>query len=375
MKPTRPVLAPTVSWLVSVVGPKKQGGAGAQGQRGAGAQGRRGGWAALPPGYLSGRRQRHESGLSALRPRAPAIARGTLTAITILIAVAGGCVTKQTVTRRTVTVTASPENALDRLLNPDHGLLLHTWVVADNTERIAAALMRYQDGTFLEPAQENRLRRNGLRLLRVRTNHLADLLGELAVGPSEVDAWHGQVLQWRELHHRSLVGPGTALAVSGRVRSVSPGRLRIMGRCWTVLMENGPYLSLQLLPQLIGEQSPSLYQLLGDSDLRGEVFRRLAIEIELRPGYACILTGEAPAISWTNHTEPSSEHLDATAAGTAVGPETETPDTLGEFLFSSRAEPPLRTLLVFVPRIPDRLLHPYRVGGIASEGQSVAVTR
>ncbi len=148
-----------------------------------------------------------------------------------------------------------------------------------------------------------------------------------------------------------------------------------MGRCWTVLMENGPYLSLQLLPQLIRQQSPSLYELLGDSDLQGEVFKRLAIEVELRPGYAYILTGEAPAISWNEPSEPQSEQGDSAARGPTAGPDTETPDTLGEFLFSSRAEPPLRTLLVFVPRIPDRLLQPFRVGGVASEGQPVAVTR
>ena len=293
--------------------------------------------------------------------------------LVILGAVAVGCATKQRVPP--VTTPPSADNVLDRMLNPDNGLLLRKWVVADNTEQIGTALMRYQDGVLLEPAEEDRLRRDGLRLLRVRADQLEDLLGELGVGPSDVDVWHGQVLEWRELHHRPVVGPGAALAVAGRVRSVTPGRLRMMGRCWTVLMENGPYLSLQLLPQLIRPPSPSLYELLGDSDLQGEVFKRLAIEVELRPGYAYILTGEAPAISWNGPSEPQSEEGDSAARGPAAGPDTETPDTLGEFLFSSRAEPPLRTLLVFVPRIPDRLLQPYRVGGVASEGQPVAVTR
>lgn len=308
------------------------------------------------------------------RPSLPAaMVRGTLTALTILVAVAGGCVSEQTVTRRTITVTPSADTALDRMLNPDNGLLLRKWVVSDDTERIGTALMRYQDGVLLNPAQESRFRRDGLRLVRVRADQLEDLLGELGVGPSDVTAWHGQVLEWRELHHRSVVGSGAALAVSGRVRSIPPGRLRMMGRCWTILMENEVYLSLQLLPQLVRPQVPSLYQLLGDPDLQGEVFRCLAIEIELQPGYAYVLTGEAPAISWGRPSEPRSEP--SAAHGSAAGPDTETPDTLGEFLFSSRAEPPLRTLLVFVPTIPDRLLLPYRIEGVASEGQPVAVTR
>ena len=209
--------------------------------------------------------------VSAARPLLPAaIVRGTLTALMILAAIAGGCVSEQTVSRRTPTRTPSTDNALDRMLNPGHGLLVRKWVVTDNTARLGRALIHYQDGVLLEPELSRRLRRDGLRLLRVRADQLEDLLGELGVGASDVAAWHGQVLEWRELHHRSVVGPGATLAVSGRVRSIPSGRLRIMGRCWTVLMENGPYLSLQLLPQLIRPQPPSLYQLLGDPDLKAQ---------------------------------------------------------------------------------------------------------
>ena len=310
------------------------------------------------------------------RPVLPAaVVRGTLAAMTILAAVAGGCVSTQTVSRRTLTPAPSTETALDRMLKPDHGLLLRKWVVSDDPERIGTILRRYQDGTFLEPALEQRFRRDGLRVLRVRVDRIEDLLGELGPGPSDVAAWHSQILQWRELYHRSVVGPGTTLAVSGRVRSIPYGRLRIMGRCWTILMEDGPYLSLQLIPQLIRPQPPSLYQLLGDPDLKGEVFHGLAIEVELHPGYAYVLTGEAPAISWGGTSESQPGHLASAAHGPAAGPDTATPDTLGEFLFCSRTVPPLRTLLVFLPRIPDRLLQPYRIEGAASEGQPVAAAR
>ena len=314
--------------------------------------------------------------VSAGRPLLPAaIVRGTLTALMVLATVAGGCVSRQTVSRRTLTRTPSTDNTLDRMLNPDHGLLVRTWVVSNDTERIGTALMHYRDGVLLEPDLTRRLRRDGLRLLRVRADRIEDLLGELGMGPSDVTAWHGQVLEWRELHHRSVVGHGATLAVSGRVRSIPSGRLRIMGRCWTILMEDGPYLSLQLVPQLIRPQPPSLYQLLEDPGLRGEVFQGLAIELELKPGYAYVLTGEAPATSWGGPSDSESGHVASPAHGPATGPDAETPDTLGEFLFSSRAEPPLRTLLVFVPQIPDRLLQPYRIEGAASEGQPVAATR
>ena len=47
--------------------------------------------------------------------------------------------------------------------------------------------------------------------------------------------------------------------------------------------------------------------------------------------------------------------------GPAVGPTVVAPDTLGEFLFAGVGKPPRRTILVFVPRIPKRLLSPYSV--------------
>jgi hypothetical protein len=249
------------------------------------------------------------------------------------------------------------------MLNPDNGLLLRKWVVSDNADRIDAALMKYADGHVLDAATDESLRRNGLRLVRVRAEKTNDLLGDLGIGPSDVAAWHGQVVAWRELYRRHVGGPGATLAVSGRVRSIPQGQLRLMGRSWTVLMEDGPYLTLELLPQLRRQQEPSLYRLLGESQPEGEVFGALAIEIELEPGYVYVLTGERPADEWID------------LAGDPAGPNVETPDTLGEFLFSQRTEPPLRTLLVFVPRISDRLLRPYRIQGTTPEGHPVAATR
>ena len=278
-----------------------------------------------------------------------------LLAAVLLGIISAGCVTRQTVTTGESTPTSSADNAFDRMLNPDNGLLLRRWVVSDNADRIGAALLRYSDGQVLDAKTDESLRRNGMRLVRVRADQTDDLLGDLGVGPSDVAAWHGQVVEWRELYQRPVIGPGATLAVSGRVRSIPPGQLRLMGRSWTVLMEDGPYLTLELLPQLRRRQEPSLYRLLGDADMQGEVFGALAIEIELETGYAYVLTGETPALEWTDQPRDP------------AGPNVETPDTLGEFLFSQRTEPPLRTLLVFVPRISDRLLSPYRIEGTTPE--------
>ncbi len=274
-----------------------------------------------------------------------------------------GCVTRQTATTRESTPTPSGDNVFDRMLNPDNGLLVRKWVVFDDADRIDAALLRYRDGQALDATTDESLRRNGMRLVRIRADQTELLLGDLGAGPSDVAAWHGQIVAWRELYRRPVSALGATLAVSGRVRSIPQGQLRLMGRSWTVLMEDGPYLTLELVPQLRRPPEQSLYRLLGDADLQGEALGALAIEIELEPGYAYVLTGETPAVEWLD------------PPGDPAGPNVETPDTLGEFLFSRRTRPPLRTLLVFVPRISDRLLRPYRINGTSPEGHPVAATR
>ncbi len=286
-----------------------------------------------------------------------------LLVVALLSLLSAGCVARKTVISRESSPTHSGENVFDRMLNPDNGLLLRKWVVPDKADRIGAALLRYRDGQVLDAKTAESLRRNGFRLVRIRADQIDDLLGDLGVGPSDVAAWHGQIVEWRELFKRPISGPGATLAISGRVRSIPPGQLRLMGRSWTVMMEDGPYLTLELHPQLRRPQEPSLYRLLGDTDLQGEVLGALAIEIRLEPGYAYVLTGGTPAV----------ERIDS--LGNPAGPTVETPDTLGEFLFSQRTEPPLRTLLVFVPRISDQLLRPYRIEGTTSKGHPVAATR
>ena len=291
--------------------------------------------------------------------------------VALVLVAAAGCVTRHTVTTVEPPGTPSPDNILDHILNSDNGLLLRKWIVSDDAVRIGSALTHYEQGQVLGASALETLRRNGLRFVQVRADRLDDLLGELGVNPYDVAAWHGQILDWRELYHRKIKGPGMALAIAGRVRTIPPGRLRIMGRSWTVLMEDGPYLSLELLTVLIRPQVPSLSQLLGDPDLQGEVIDRLSVEVELRHGYGYVLTGEAPASTWEGPppVEPGASER------ASVGPAADTPDTVGEFLFASHAEPSTRRLLVFVPRIPERLLRPYRLEGTTPEGHPVAATR
>ena len=97
-----------------------------------------------------------------------------------------------------------PNDVLSRLVNTDNGLEVHRWVVSADTEMIGATLMRFQEGEILSRGQAEALRRCGLRLVRVSEHRLADLLGNLDTAPVEVTAWHGQILQWRQLQQQRI---------------------------------------------------------------------------------------------------------------------------------------------------------------------------
>jgi hypothetical protein len=265
---------------------------------------------------------------------------------------------------------AEAEAILHRLVNTDNGLEVRRWVVGDDPEVIAAAFARYRVGEPLDADRVAALRRDGLRFVRVRAPQLNDLLDELGPAPVEVVAWHGQVLTWRELQVRNIGPEGVTLAAGGRAHRLDAGRLRLMARSWTVPMEQGPYLNLELLPEYAPPPGPSLRRLLGAQDLHGRLFPTARVETLLEPGYAYILLGEAPQRRWPSADAGAAPAPAAPGPQTTVGPGAASPSSLGELLLIGD-EPPTRALLVFVPRIPDRLWQPYDTapaGASAGEG-------
>jgi len=268
------------------------------------------------------------------------------------------------------------EAVLQRLVNTDNGLEVRKWLVADDAVAIGTALDRYRAGELLSPQRVASLRRDGLRFVLVRAAQLDDLAAELGLGPVEVGAWHGQVLAWRELQEHHIGPKGTAIAAGGRVRRLGPGRLRLMARSWTVQMEQGPHLYLELLPGYARPQGPRLRRLLGAKALQGDVFPSAGLEVLLEPGYACVLVSEAPRVEWASaDTDPQPAPAEA-GPHAAVGPGARAPEALGELLLACRSEPPMRSMLIFVPRIPARLWQPYEGAAdqaLPSEGSPHAI--
>jgi hypothetical protein len=133
-------------------------------------------------------------------------------------------------------------------------------------------------------------------------------------------------------------------------------------------MEQGPYLYLELLSGYTGPQGPSLRRLLGDQALQGDVFPSAGLEVLLEPGFACILVSEGPRVAWpSDEIDPQPASVAGPyAAHPGVGPDARAPQALGEVLLATRSDPPLRSMLVFVPRIPTGLWQPYDAAAGAS---------
>ncbi|MHC4414472.1 MAG: hypothetical protein ACYS0G_04230 [Planctomycetota bacterium] len=235
-------------------------------------------------------------------------------------------------------------DVLGRLLGAGHGLEVRQWVVADDTVRIATALLEHQDGQGFDAGRAAVLRGNGLRLVRVRADRADALLEALGIASLDLTAWYGQIFEWRELQHQTIGRDGLAVAVDGRVERFGSGRLRLMARSWTVQMEDGLYLNLELLPQFQTAPAAKLNRLLGNRGTAGRLLTSVALGAKLEAGFAYVLTGESPSIEWRP------DGVAATAP--PIGPRVVGPATVGELLFCGRRQPRTRGMLVFIPKLP-----------------------
>jgi hypothetical protein len=270
------------------------------------------------------------------------------------------------------------------LPTPDNGLQVRQWRVPDDPDAIASALVRHARGGFLDTPASRRLDRNGLRFVRVSTGDLETLLADLGGATRSVDTWHGQACDWRAVADWPIEATGRALAVDGRVRRFEGGRLQLMIRAWTIQMEDGPSVRLQLEGRYNRSQPTRLDQVLRRQTVEGRRLPSISLDLLLEAGYAYVLTGEPPGNDWEPGeagAPPAPEDAEGREAGREedrpsdepeiIGPDALPPLTVGELLFRREALPATRHLLVFVPRIPDRLFPPEAVTGSAGAGREV----
>ena len=257
------------------------------------------------------------------------------------------------------------------LLSSDNGLEVRNWIIIERSPRIAAAIASFGQPAFVDASADASLRRNGLRLVRIRAGELESLLASLGGASVDATTWHGQIYQWRELVQYPIGPAGMAVAVDGRVRRFERGTFRLMFRSWTVPMEDGPRLQLQLLGQFDRPQQEALRRFVTDRRVTGEVFHSFAFQIQLEAGFGYALLYESPDIDWSfgpaDQIDVRAEPVAAESNGQVseapqAGPKADAPPTFGELLLRIDTRPPKRRVLVFVPKFPPQAFPPDTVG-------------
>jgi len=281
----------------------------------------------------------------------------------------------------------SPEAArsAQRIISTsDNGLAVRQWRVADDPAQIASALMRHADGQALDELSRERMARNGLRLLRIPADDVEALLADLGGATLNVDAWHGQAYDWRTVADWPIETTGRAIAVDGRVWRFEGGRLELMIRAWTMLMEDGPYLRLQMLGQHDRSRPSRLDRMMGRRVFEGRRLTSISLDLLLEAGWAYVLTCERPSVEWepveadaaaaepsAGESEEADENGGRDGPPSGAGPDVLAPLTVGEVFFRIETMPPARELLVFVPRIPESLFPPERTAEPVGAGREV----
>lgn len=261
-----------------------------------------------------------------------------------------------------------------KLTGSDNGLEVRRLLINDRSDIILNALTSHADGQAADSDALRRLKRNGLRFVRVPLDRLDPCITDLGLASYDANEWHGQVLEWRSLLDRPIDESGRAVAVDGLLRRYERGDLRLMMRAWTVQMEDGPAMHLEMVPRRRLPQTNNLRKLLSEQALGGtggeQAFPSMALDLQLQPGFAYVLISESPNVDWAG--------LDGDAGGApqasvaAIQPKANVPrtgpfddwnpaapPTLGEFLLQVKRDPPHppgRGILIFIPKIPSELL-------------------
>jgi len=247
-------------------------------------------------------------------------------------------------------------NVIDRPRSPgeDNGLEVVRWSVHDSEPAIRRALARYAVRDVPLGASIDALERHGFRAVVVPDERLANVLADLGGTTRSVAVWHGQVIEWREVTRLVSESPRVAM-IDGRAEQLPAGWLRLMVRAWTVPLEEGAALEVQLAPQLLSD-AQDLTGLVNRDQLRGRLWSAAAIHVEL-PRDTCLLLVSAPPRPFEVEEDPEGPRGGYAAdARTGTGPLVELPSTLGELLLTDRdAVPPRRAVLVLRAKLPDIL--------------------
>jgi hypothetical protein len=252
------------------------------------------------------------------------------------------------------------------------GLELRHWKVVDDSHRIVAAMTRHAQPVAQLGADESRLRRNGWRIVRVHLHDLAgfrDSLGKLTM---DIKGWYGNIPVWRSLLEQPMGPAVKVIALDGRFRVVDADACRLMARGWSLVNEDGPSYQLELTPLLQVPHGQELLPRLRDQQPGNEPLTSSALQWQLEPGWAYVLTCEDASVDWNAAEVPAAATIEGDVASSlpdafepaearatpllqhsdATGPQVAAPPTLGRLLLGGDTSPPTRGMLIFIAHLP-----------------------
>lgn len=253
------------------------------------------------------------------------------------------------------------------------GIEVHWWI-ADDTDGAVGRVL----ANFAEPAHpdDSALREawalNGFRMVRAPALELDAIVASLPPVRIHQRQWVGWVTRWTEIFRGRRAGGATPLLIDARRRSLDRGLTRALLRAWPSFDSEGDSparavarvdLAFQL-SRVPDEASLPAFATpeIVPPELEGDVFGALTLSDAMEEGFIYIITGETPGVTWragsgASGPPPEPARAPERAGPDPLGPPVSAPLTLGEAMFTRRADenagPPVKALLVILPRTPE----------------------
>lgn len=240
--------------------------------------------------------------------------------------------------------------------------------IAESGESIEHVLAPYLSRPVpLSSELKERWRASGLRAVCVPVQDLESLETSLRLTGPVQRQWLGELSAWTDVIRGPQFDSSRIVMLGQQPEELSPGRLRMMARCWTYPIvaaagSPGAALRIELVPQFepaISEHSRLQDAALGHTgqEHQGRMFEELqaGLSIDTRLGQpdAILIIPDRPDSDWTKPTDPD---LGSGQDGDS-GPNPELPPTLGETMLAvpaAKESPRARAVIILIPRLPER---------------------
>ena len=258
----------------------------------------------------------------------------------------------------------------------DRGLRTRRWRV-DET-RLAAPLGEVLAGvavspppaTGLDEAVRDHLARNGLRVLTVPRASLETLRMQLAAPPRQVETWHGEAIDWRSLATGRPPAGVSVVAMGERMRPHAGGEYRLVARAWTMRMEDGPHLQVELRVDHVEPRRDGGLRLAPEPP-SVRLVDGLVVELATPADLAWVIAAAPVSEAWPEPgtpigggagvggsepgTEPAAGPVLDAAPGPGFGPPTAAIPTVGQLLLAGPPGSGERDVLILEAELPASL--------------------